>query len=152
EYGELHEAAALLGWFDPQTIRATGSTAERETVDQLLAHSEQTVDASGRQGWTLSPEVRVATLRQLRARDRVREALAASQMRPEDPMQRTLQAYLTATAEPVEEQSLSQLGLTYQACEWLRAAGFEGLPEQNAITRRTDWLTLLEPFEHLAGV
>ncbi|SDZ20413.1 AAA ATPase domain-containing protein [Geodermatophilus africanus] len=150
EYGRLHEAAAVLNWFDPQTIHPAAGAGEPESIDQLLAHATRTVDRTGERRWTLSPEFRVAVLRQLRERGRVLGALTANKEVPEG-SHGILHDYLEGSAPPLDEQSLAQLASSYEATEWLRAAGFEGLPGRDALQRRIDWLTLLEPFEHLAG-
>jgi len=149
-YGRLHETAAVLDWFDPQTIQPTSGAGDSESIDELLAHCTQTVDGDGGRHWTLTPEIRVAVLRQLRERGRVQSALAASQGQPNG-SRGALHAYLEGSPEALEVQSLPQLASSFEACEWLRTAGFEGLPERDALQRRIDWLTLLEPFEHLAG-
>ena len=149
-YGRLHESAAVLDWFDPQTIQPASGAGDREGIDELLAHCTQTVDGDGERRWTLTPEIRVAVLRQLRERSSVQGALTASQGQP-DGSRGALYAYLEGSPEALEVQSLPQLASSFEACEWLRAAGFEGLPERDALRRRIDWLTLLEPFEHLAG-
>jgi hypothetical protein len=151
EYGGFHEAAAMAGWFDPQTIRANPAATGRDTVDELLAHSVETVDSDGVPRWTLAPEIRIAVLGQLRQRGRVQETLDASGELPGDLLHESIAAHLTHTAKPIGEQSIAELGTTYEVCEWLRSAGFKGIPERDAITRRTDWLTFLQPFEHIAG-
>jgi hypothetical protein len=150
-YDPLHESAAVLAWFDPGSLRASDGTADPAAVEGLLAHSQPVVIADGTRRWALSLRVRVATLRQLRERDRVRAALAANPVRPPDPLQQALEAYLGGRGAPVEEQSLAELSASYQACEWLRDAGFADLPDRDGIQRRLDWLTLLQPFEHIVG-
>ena len=150
-YDSLHEAAAVLASFDPAELRPIEGAADPAAIEELLAHSQPVVQAGGMQQWTLSPRVRVATLRQLRERDRVQAAFAANPVRPPGPLQHALEAYLLGSGAPVERQSLAQLSASYQACEWLRDAGFANLPDGDRIRRRIDWLTLLEPFEHIAG-
>lgn len=150
-YDSLHEAAAVLAWFDPATLRASVGGTDPAAVEELLVHSQPVVQADGTQQWTLSSGIRVATLRQLRERDRVQVALAANPVRPPGPLQEALEARLRGTGTPVEMQSLAELGASYQVCEWLRDAGFANIPDRDRIRRRIDWLTLLEPFEHIAG-
>ncbi len=150
-YDPLHEAAAVLTWFDPASLRASDGAADPTAVEELLAHSQPVVQADGIQQWALSPRIRVATLRQLRERGRIHAALAANPVRPPGPLQAALETYLRGTGVPVEQQSLAELSGSYQACEWLRDAGFTNLPDRDGIQRRIDWLTLLEPFKHIAG-
>jgi hypothetical protein len=150
-YDSLHEAAAVLAWFDPGRLRPGDGTAGPAAVEELLSDSEPVTAADQTRRWALSPRIRIAVLRQLRERDRVRAALAANQDRPPDPLQEALEAYLRGPAVPLEEQSRTQLGASYQACEWLREAGFENLPGREEIQGRIDWLGLLQPFQHIAG-
>ncbi len=150
-YGGLHEAAAVLAWFDPQAILPVDGASASDSVDELLADSAQAGEG-GASRWTLLPDVRIAVLRQLRESGRLQRALAAAREKPDDPLQRALDGYLAGMALPAQgQQSLEDLAASYLACEWLRAAGFTGLPEADAIKRSTEWLTLLLPFEHLAG-
>ncbi len=153
--GPDHLAAAVLSTFDPRTLQPLGSVhgeaGSAPQAAEALAGSVEVRDPGGSRRRTLAPAVRVAALRQLRAEGRVREALAANPERPDDPLQRALVGYLTATAPRLEQQSLPELAAAYQVIDWLRAAGFDDLPERAEIYRRTEWLTLLQPFEHLAG-
>ena len=150
-YDALHEAAAVLAWFDPGDLRASDGTSDPTAMEGLLADCQPVAVADGTRRWSLSPRVRVATLRQLRERDRLRAALAANPVRPPDPLQKALEAYAGGHGVSVEQQSLAELGASYQACEWLRDAGFRDVPDRARIQRRLDWLTLLQPFEHIAG-
>jgi Trypsin-like peptidase domain/Effector-associated domain 1 len=150
-YDSVHEAAAVLTWFDPGSLRASEGAADPADVEALLAHSQPMLQADGSRRWALSPRIRVAALRQLRERDRVRAALAANLDRPPGPLQEALETYLCGPGTPVERQSQAQLSASYQVCEWLRDAGFANLPDRDRILRRIDWLTLLQPFEHIAG-
>lgn len=149
-YDPLHEAAAVLTWFDPASLRAPGGRQPPSAVEGLLADCEPVTVADGTR-WALSPWIRVATLRQLRERDRVQAALAANPVRPSDLLQQALEAFLGGRGKQVRKQSLAELTATYQACEWLRDAGFRDVPDRDGIQRRIDWLTLLQPFEHIAG-
>lgn len=149
-YDPLHEAAAVLIWFDPASLRASGGRQPPSAMEALLADCEPVTVADGTR-WALSPRIRVATLRQLRERDHVQAALAANPVRPPGPLQKALESFLRGLGKPVEEQLLAELAATYQVCEWLRDAGFADVPGRNRIQRRIDWLTLLQPFEHIAG-
>lgn len=150
-YDTLYETAAVLSWFDPRKLSPSDDPVAQERLDKLLADSTQTLDPSGARRWTLSPDVRIRVLRQLREGGHVREMLAATPQRPDDHLQQALERCLTGKPVPVEEQSLEELGASFQVCDWLRQAGFEGLPDRELIQQRIEWLTLLQPFEHLAG-
>jgi hypothetical protein len=150
-YDALYETAAVLSWFDPGKLSPVEETNAQDRVNKLVADSTQTFDESGARRWTLLPDVRVKVLAQLRASGRVREVLENIKDHPEDDLQRALVQWLIGTPTPLEEQSLEALGASFQVCEWLRQAGFEELPDKESIQRQIDWLTLLQPFEHLAG-
>jgi hypothetical protein len=149
-YDGLYEAASVLGWFDPRTLRPT-RPVEDGALDRLVAASVTVTDDQGRRRHCLGPDERVAVLRQLRERDAVTDALQANSAPPGDTLHRLIRAHLSGTAEPIETLSLEGLHSTALVCQWLRSAGFENLPDPALITRRTAWLTLLEPFELLAG-
>jgi len=150
-YDSLHEAAAVLAWFDPGSLRGSDGTADPAATEGLLTDCQPVMAADGTRRWALSTRVRVAALRQLRERDRVQAALAANPVRPPDSLQQALEAYLGGGAAPVEQQPLATLSASYQACEWLRDAGFSSVPGRDRIQRRLDWLTLLQPLEHITG-
>lgn len=150
-YDALHEAAAVLSWFDPGELESKAGAQEPGAADRLLTHSVQTLGADGKRRWTLAPDVRVDVLRQLREGARARAVLEALPGRPEDPLQRAIDRYLIGPPAPVETQSLEELGASLQVCDWLCRVGYEGVPDKRAINRRIEWLILLQPFEHLAG-
>jgi hypothetical protein len=144
------QAAAVLAWFEPDKIQPLDADENQNVQDRLLARSVPVVDAQGIRRWTLTPERRITALRDLRLSGLIGLALAAN-AQPDDPIQRALEAYLVGKPKPVEHQTLQELAASHQVCVWLRAAGFDGLPTPGTISRRTDWLTLLRPFEHLAA-
>src|SRR5688500_15863756 len=138
-YDPLYETAAVLSWFDPDKLSSPDDIDAPERLDKLLADSIQTLDPDGVRRWTISPDIRVRVLRQLRESGRVRdvwEATAAfrESRRARDVLQMTdylqlaFEQYLIETPAPLEKQSLEELGASFQICEWLRQAGFEGLP------------------------
>jgi hypothetical protein len=149
-YGDLHEAAAVLAWFTPDALGPAGGGVS-DSVDLLLQHSEPTADAAGNRRWTLHRDVRVAVLRRLREQHRIDVSLAANPERPPDQLQVVFERYLTGSPPPLEQQSLETFACTVVVCDWLRAAGFAGVPAASALDARLEWLKLLQPFEHLVG-
>ncbi|MEV4135486.1 effector-associated domain EAD1-containing protein [Dactylosporangium sp. NPDC049742] len=149
-HGGLHEAAAVLAWFVPDALRPVPGRPG-DDLDALLEHCELTADATGQQRWSLTRDVRVDVLRQLRADGVVADAVRANSDRPGEQMQRVLEGYLTGDAPPVRSQPMSTLTCSVIICGWLRAAGFTDLPPAAELDARLRWLTLLQPFEHLAG-
>jgi hypothetical protein len=144
------QAAAVLAYFEPNTIQPLEAGTDKRLLDQLLIHSLP-ITVEGVKGWTLASEWRITALRELRQSGSIEAAISANK-RPIDPVQQALDDHLLGKSKPIENQTLPELAATYQVCGWLTAAGFQsGLPPAEAITRRTEWLTLLQPFEHLAG-
>jgi hypothetical protein len=149
-FGGLHDAAAVLVWFSPDALRPVTGGAD-DSVDLLLQHSELTGDSAGNRRWTLLRDVRTTVLRRLRDHDMIGMALAATPQRPSDPLQVVFERYLAGSPPPPAEQSLEMLACTVVVCDWLRSAGFPGVPPAAALDARLEWLKLLQPFEHLVG-
>jgi V8-like Glu-specific endopeptidase len=143
-------AAAVLSWFEPDTIKPLQSKADRGLLTQLLTQSVVVAGANGENRWALLPEKRIAALRAIRESNSIHAAQTANSP-PDDPIQTALDTYLAGQAKPIEQQTLAELTVSHQVSGWLREAGFQGLPPAEAIARRTEWLALLQPFEHLAG-
>jgi len=109
-HAAYRDAAAVLAWFDPVAIGPAGGIAPLSApLPAFLADCAQIHAASGEGRWTLKPEIRRATLAGLIERSAVDEALAANASRPDDPLQRMLEAHLHRKAPPIERQSLPEL-------------------------------------------
>lgn len=144
------EAAAVLSWYDPEAIRSTDGKLDKHARDDLLVASVRVSDTSGIPRWALAPDKRIEALRQLRQSGGLKTAVLANQG-PDDRQQRMLTAFLTDKPPSVETLNLEDLSALYQVCGWLSAAGFDGLPTTESIALRSDRLSLLQPFQHLAG-
>lgn len=146
-----HEAAAVLARFDPATLRPRGVANASQDLGRLLSDSIRVANEDGDVYWAIKPDVRIATLRRLREAGTVTGALEANPERAAIGVQPLLESYLRGSADPLDDQQLQDLAAIHEVVGWLRPAGFQGLPDPDAIARRTEWLALLEPFEHLAG-
>jgi hypothetical protein len=151
-FGPLHEAASVLSSFDVHKLKPAGDPQADETVDELLAHSVQVKSDTDARLWSLSDTARVAVLRQLKETGRTSVALAANPEKFDSQLQRALESYLSGNAKSIDQQTIDELAAASRVSEWLRAAGYSNLPDRDTINRRIEWLTLLEPFEVLAGV
>ena len=152
--GPWHEAAAVLGSFLPDGLQLLDDRAADDDggPERLLADSRATTLPNGERGWTLSPPIRSAALRELRESGRLERTLARNPAERSDRLGCALQAYIAGRATKLDQQQeLAELVASQEACELLRAAGFRDLPSETALRQRVDWLTLLEPFQHLAG-
>jgi hypothetical protein len=151
KYSGLYEAAAVLSFFDRGLLAGTDSTQREEELERLLADSIPVASQDGEPRWSLAPAVRVGVLRQLRETGGVEQALINRAPKPSDAIQRALQNYLLRNPVPVINQSLEDVTASYQVCQWLRDAGFEGLPEDKEFRQRADWFAFLDPYQHLVG-
>lgn len=150
------DAASVLAWFEPASLRPFGDirgdeTARKDLLDQLLVASTLVTDATGTTRWSLRPARRVARLRSLRLAGTARQALAANPTRPEEATQAALTLGLLGKPLPVQEASLFDLKAFLEVANWLQSAGIHVSPSAVEISSRIDWRTLLQPFEHIAG-
>jgi hypothetical protein len=143
-------AAAVLAWFEPDELRPLANAPRTGNVADLVARCAKSADESGDERWALAAGHRIEALKVLREKGLIPAALAANK-RTQDPVQLTLDAYLTGSAKKIEEQTLAELASTHQVCDWLRCAGFTSIPTVQAIVQRVEWLSLLNPFEHVAS-
>jgi cellulose synthase operon protein C len=151
EHAAYREAAAVLAWFDPGAFRPSGVTAPaRAPPPAFLAECAPIPSASSEARWVLRSEVRSQTLADLVARGAIEVALAANPVRPDDPVQRMLEAHLRRAAPPVEQQRLSDLVATLQVVDWLEGV-IDDLPPRERIQQRMALEDLLRPLRRLAG-
>lgn len=144
-------AAAVLAWFDPARIRPVETefgVGDREAqVDELLLASVPTMDEEGMRRWTLAGDRRVQALRALREAGAVEAALSANPGEPGGMLRRGLEG----TRLVDETATLSELRAAAAVASTLSQAGFDFSPTHAWINDRIERLTLLAPFEHLAG-
>ena len=148
-YDGLHEAAAVLGWFHPDRLQPTRPVREGAR-SLLIAGAIAVTDDAGQRSLSLPADTRVAVLRQLREQDGLAAALASNPGEPGDTLGRLLREHLIGQPGRVDSLNLTDLNSTAMVLAWLSAAGFP-VTAQDAVARRTAWLTLLEPFTLLAG-
>jgi hypothetical protein len=152
-FSGYHKAAAVLSSFELGSIKPAAPLTEDETIEQLMTDSAVNSDARGGQSWSLLPDVRRAVIKEIGSREGLLGVLNANPQRPDDLLQKMLEAYLFENAPTVASQSLQQLTCTLQVVDWLK--GTEGfttpLPSDSDLRSRIETLHLLEPFEQLAG-
>src|SRR5205085_2938653 len=146
------EAAALLAFFEPNTLQPLGEPAgdRAELIGQLLDDSMVVYDEQHQPRWMLRPEIRRAAIRRLSTRDAIRDALNATSDRPQGLLQQIYEALLLRQPGPLAEQSLDELAATLQALDWLDDA-LPGLPDPDEVRLLLDRERLLKPFRMLAG-
>jgi hypothetical protein len=149
--GGHEEAAAVLGWFDPDTLRPTTRTRDGSGLEGLLRSVIHVVDDQGDDALSISSNHRVTVLRHLRESGRLDRALAANPASPGDRLHHLIRVLATGGTVEIEDQSLPDLHSLALVCDWLHDAGFEDLPDPERLRDRIDLLTLLEPLELLAG-
>ena len=94
-------------------------------------------------------------LQRLGSREAIEQALDANPDRPhDDPVQAMFEAFVRGDAPPLEQHDITQLAATFEVAQWFDGLEVElgsPLPDAETIRTRTDYLTLLYPFEQLAG-
>jgi hypothetical protein len=152
-------AAAVLVWYDPQTLRPLSGEPDPPAAVALLA--EDSRPAPGR-GDARARRLRSKTRRAVLARMGTRAALTEALERnepfpdPDDNLQRLLAAAIRGKLPPLERQTTVELACTLQVAQWLRDVPGLGLPPISELRACVERARLLEPFrtladEHFAG-
>jgi cellulose synthase operon protein C len=145
------KAAALLTRFDPATLKPLGQ-AERQRALLHLLDDCVSIGDPARGEWTLKPEVRTATLRELHGRNDALRALGANPRRAGEGVERAVQEYLRGIAAPLEAQSPKQLRQSLQAVRWLaEVPGVDGIPTPDDVAAVHRRKQLFEPLHALVG-
>lgn len=157
-FGPLHTAASVLASFDRSQLKPAAmpaTPADGEDILDVLADSTPVRDRSGRPRWQLLAQVRRDVLQQLGSREAIEHALDANPDRElDDPVQAMFEAFLRGEAPPLEHHDVAQLAATFEVVQWFEGLDIKlgsPLPDAETIRTRTDYLTLLLPFEQLAG-
>jgi|GEM_PF-1100352 len=150
-YNRFHQAAAVLAMFDPAVLKpAPGAgKAGDEEMGALMEDSAEVV-VEGQKGYALAPDARRSVLASMGGTAAMRAALDANPQRASTDAQAMLEAYISGNAPPLEDQQPAQVNATFQVIQWLEDL-VEGLPSQDAVRRRWDYLDLLRTFDFLAG-
>ena len=145
------EAAAVLGWFDPETLRPTTTEASTSDLDALVETATKVVDDRGGDALSISSNRRVQVLGHLRETGKVVRALEANKASERDQLHSLIRILTMGGSVHIEEQSLTDLHSVALVCDWLLEAGFEQLPDPTRLQDQIDLLTMLDPLELLAG-
>lgn len=144
------QAAAVLVYFSPDQLQPVGGGDVTDALPYLAADSIFVLDAGRRPQWMLQHGVRQETLAELGSRERLTQALAANEVRPQTTMQQTLEAYIAGDAPPLAAQTREQLTCTLQVIDWLREV-LPDLPDRGAVEERLAWEEWVEPLRYLVG-
>lgn len=151
-YGPYHQAAAVLSTFDSSTLKPVmvNEASISESIEDVLADSTLVPNKTKQNCWILLPDVRKDVLQQMRSRETMQRALAANPQQLKDSTQEMLEAYIRGNAPQLEQQDLAHITGTFQVGEWLGDV-LDGIPSRDRIRQRFEMLTLLQPFEQIAG-
>lgn len=146
------EAAAVLASIvHPDQLRPLGTPPLGKNAERLLGADLIPMSGSKfRNRMMLEPGIRRATLKELAASGRIKDALALNPSERTGPLQERLEQYLLNGAPPLEEQTLAELEETYQVMLWLGDA-IGGTPPKEEVRNRIAFLRLLAPFEAIAS-
>jgi hypothetical protein len=153
--GPWHVAAAVLSTFDRATLRPALNLAGDGDLIGLLADSMPVLDVQGNNRWKLLVEIRRDILRALGGREKIQQALGVNPERSrDDPVQSMFEAYVDGSVPPLDKQDIIQVAATFEVAQWLQGLDLQlgsPVPDLEDIRVRNDYLTLLQPFEELAG-
>ncbi len=144
------EAAAVLGWFDPETLQPTRRASEGE-LRSLANAATPVIDDHGLEKRSIGSNRRVEVLAHLRTHGDLQGAISANPAAQGDLLGGLIRSYATGADVELGEMPLAELYSVALVCDWLRQAGFSGLPSATQLHARIDRLELLEPFELLVG-
>src|SRR4051812_22072954 len=143
------EAAAVLSYFDPATLRPRGGSDHAGEAARLLGPDAIPAAGAGGNGpWILRPLIRKQALSRLANRDAMRDALAANPARGNDPLQRALEACITGGDVPTEDLDAARASV--QTVVWLSGI-LDDVPDAARLRRQVDFLALVEPLQRLVG-
>jgi hypothetical protein len=144
-------AAVLISVADLEGLRPVGNGPPPPSVTRLLG--PDLVAATGRKfsgTVMLDPRIRTETIRELASADRLSDALAANPAQRDNPFQAHFERYLLGDPPPLQSQSLEELDATRQVAVWLGGV-VEGVPTEEEVDARAAYLSLVKPFEAIAG-
>jgi hypothetical protein len=148
-------SAAVLSTCDPATLRpmrtdpdtiVLAGQAYTELLDDLVP-AYAVGDSTGQ--WMLRPDLRLEALAELGDRPALIAALDANPDRPDDPLQRALEAQIRGTATPIDEQSPDDLQCALQVVRWLQGTRLTDLPDPERIKALIAEKRLLATFEEM---
>jgi hypothetical protein len=148
-YQAYLDAAAVLSWFDPATLKPLGP-APRASVLQSEFLAECVEQTEEKCRWRLRHDVRKQALKGLVQRSSVGAALAANPVRPDAPLQRLLEAGLLGKQISIEQLTPDELAAAVQVVEWLDGV-VPGLPDAERLRQRLLVEELRKPLRRLAG-
>jgi cellulose synthase operon protein C len=149
-----HLAAAVVTTFDHEKLRPFGQSPEAggPGIERLIANATLRYDEQNRPCWSLNHGPRKQALARLWSRERLLAVLEAAETRPRDRLQALFEAYLRGTAEPMAQQSLTDLRHTLQIVDWLSDTALAAeLPSPADVQARIGWEELVQPFRYLVG-
>jgi len=143
----FREAAAVLAWFDPPSLRPTGKEFARQSaLTWILADSEPVIGEDGERHWALQESIRRRTLRRLKKRSAMQRALAANAKRPDSATQQAFEAIVDGRPPDPELPE----GAVLEAVEWVKGT-LDDLPSTSDLRRRVGLTRLLRPLRALVG-
>ncbi|KRB61051.1 hypothetical protein ASE03_12050 [Kitasatospora sp. Root187] len=143
-------AAAVLAGFDPTAIRPVDLDPDPAVRDSLADISEPAIGEGGRPELRLRDSDRREAIASLGGPAAVRKALAANPDHPQGSVQDALTGYLTGSALPLAQQSLTELLATARVVDWIDGV-IPDLPSQEEVKGHIERKQLLAPLARLVG-
>lgn len=142
----FHAAAALVTSFVLDPLIHVGQAGVNLKADCIARSRADLGQVS------LKDAARKRILRQLHTKEAFRQALNATTIRPDDTLQRMLEAWLGGTAVALDLQTPEELAATLQVVDWFADTELaSSLPTAAEVRTRVEYASLLSPLRALAG-
>ena len=142
-YGPAFVKAALRASFSLEEMDLT-----RDESKELLQACE-VVNDSGTMKWQMKPAERVKIMKGLGSLGAMKPHLPIGEKIKDNTLQRLLNDYVKGQAKSLQEQSLQELGASYQVADWLYAIDPANIPEPIAVQAQLKIKELTTPFRNL---
>jgi tetratricopeptide (TPR) repeat protein len=146
------KAAAVLSGFHPGRLLPVGIRGAKQgaAYTHILPVSEPLPGDGKRSLWRLQNRVRIQALKELRNRTEMKKALKANPERPDDAVQKALEALIRNDEIDYSELRASAIAGHLSAADWLRTV-LDDIPSKEMMLRFGARAKLLEPFHELVG-
>ncbi len=149
-FSPLFIAAAMRSSFLPEALAKelpSGEKLRRDTKDLIQACD--VVRDRGTLKWQLKNSIRKEVYKSLGSLAAMKPYLPQGEKTKENTLQKMLSDYVQGTAQPLKEQSLQELGASYQIAGWLHEIDTANIPAPIEVQAQLRIKELTAPFRKL---
>ena len=142
-YSTAFLKAAMRASFSLEEMGLTGEESKK------LLQACEVVNDSGAMKWQLKPAERKKAMESLGSLAAMKPYLPTGEKIQDNILHRMLSDYVRGNAQPLQTQSLQELGATYQIAGWLHDIAPDHIPKPIAVQAQLKIKELTAPFLHL---